>query len=440
MSQNIQETKKALFWHRRDFRISDNRGLHIACSNSTEVIPVFIFDTKILEELDSDDTRITFIHECITNLSNQYAEKGNQLEVFIGDPQQLIPEIALKFGVQSVFTNKDYEPYAHVRDGNVKKELEEQNIPFYSFKDHVLLEENEVLKDDGLPYTVFTPYMNKWKKTATLETFTDYPSESVILSRKFEKNPIPSIEALGFQKITSITFPEKKIALSIIKKYQDTRDIPSIVGTSRLSTHLRFGTLSIRKLANVARSTNEKFFNELIWRDFYAMILFHFPHSVDHAFKKNYEFIPWENNEPHFNAWCEGKTGYPIVDAGMRELNKTGLMHNRVRMVTASFLCKHLLIDWKWGERYFAKKLLDFDLASNIGGWQWAASSGCDAVPYFRIFNPTAQQEKFDPQFEYIKKWVPEFGTEHYPSPIIEHTFARNRAIERYKTELTKEK
>lgn len=440
MSQNIQESKKTLFWHRRDLRISDNRGLHFACTHSSEVIPVFIFDTTILKHLDPDDARITFIHESITNLANLYAEKGNQLEVFMGDPQQLIPEIAVKFGVQGVFTNKDYEPYAQVRDGNVKKELEQRSISFYSFKDHVLLEENEVLKDDGLPYTVFTPYMNKWKKTATLETFAECPSETLILPRKLQKNPIPTIEALGFQKITSISFPTKKIALSIIKKYHDTRDIPSIVGTSRLSTHLRFGTLSIRKLATIARTSNEKFFNELIWRDFYAMILFHFPHSADHAFKKNYEFIPWENNESHFKAWCEGKTGYPIVDAGMRELNETGLMHNRVRMITASFLCKHLLIDWKWGERYFAKKLLDFDLASNVGGWQWAASSGCDAVPYFRIFNPTAQQEKFDPHFEYIKKWVPEFGTDHYPSPIIEHTFARNRAIERYKTELTKEK
>ena len=437
---STQENNKAIFWHRRDLRIADNHGLFQACTQFNEIIPVFIFDTIILNQLEPSDARVSFIYESIRNLAKLYEEQGNQLEVFVGDPSEIIPRIAEKLKVRSVFANKDYESYAIARDFKVESRLNALTIEFSSWKDHVIFEENEVTKDDGLPYTVFTPYMNKWKKLLNTSSFSEFNSQSLIFPRTIEKKVIPSLEEIGFHRNTLISFPEKKILVSIIKNYHKTRDLPYLLGTSRLSIHLRFGTLSIRKLASVASASNEKYFNELIWRDFYAMILFHFPHSEEHAFKKNYEFIPWENDEHQFAAWCAGKTGYPMVDAGMRELNETGFMHNRVRMITASFLCKHLLIDWKWGERYFASKLLDFDLASNIGGWQWAASTGCDAVPYFRIFNPTSQQEKFDPNFEYIKQWIPEFGTENYPKPIIEHTFARNRAIERYKTELTKEK
>ena len=437
---NTPANNSALFWHRRDLRIADNHGLFQACKRYKEVIPVFIFDTTILDLLESSDARVSFIYESIQDLAKQYQEKGNQLEVFVGDPTEIIPDIAKKFKAKCVFSNKDYETYALERDTQVASKLNILTIEFSSWKDHVIFEENEVTKDDGLPYTVFTPYMNKWKKLLIESSFSEFNSAPLIPARTFEKRTIPTLKEVGFQTNEWISFPEKKIPVSVLENYHNTRDLPYLLGTSRLSIHLRFGTLSIRKLASVACASNEKYFNELIWRDFYAMILFHFPHSENHAFKKNYEFIPWENDEHQFAAWCAGKTGYPMVDAGMRELNETGFMHNRVRMITASFLCKHLLIDWKWGERYFASKLLDFDLASNIGGWQWAASTGCDAVPYFRIFNPTSQQEKFDPNFEYIKQWIPEFGTENYPKPIIEHTFARNRAIERYKTELTKEK
>lgn len=429
---------KAIFWHRRDLRISDNHGLFAANSNFEEIIPVFIFDINILEKLKSDDARVTFIHENIVDLASNYQNHGNQLEVFFGNPAELIPALAEKWNVSAVYTNKDYEPYALERDAAVREKLSLQAISFKTFKDHVIFEEHEVMKDDGLPYTVFTPYMNKWKRHLQEYPWNEFDSEGTMKPRNFIKNDVLTLESMGFKPNESISFPERKIAKSILKNYHETRDIPAILGTSRLSVHLRFGTLSIRKLAKVAQETNEKYFNELIWRDFYSMILFHFPKTINNSFKKNYDLIPWLNNESEFNAWCEGKTGYPLVDAGMRELNETGFMHNRVRMIVASFLCKHLLIDWRWGERFFAQKLLDFDLSSNVGGWQWAASSGCDAVPYFRIFNPSSQQEKFDPKFEYIKKWVPEFGTSNYPSPIVEHAFARVRAIETFKENISK--
>ncbi len=431
---------KAIFWHRRDLRISDNHGLFTANSDFKEIIPVFIFDVNILEKLKSYDARVTFIHENIVDLASKYENHGNQLEVFFGNPTELIPKLAEKWNVSAVYTNKDYEPYALERDAAVREKLSQHAISFKNFKDHVIFEEHEVMKDDGLPYTVFTPYMNKWKRHLQENPWKEFDSEGTLKPRNFVKNDVITLESMGFKPNESISFPERKIAKSILKNYHDTRDIPAILGTSRLSVHLRFGTLSIRKLAKVAQETNEKYFNELIWRDFYSMILFHFPKTINNSFKKNYDLIPWLNNESEFNAWCEGKTGYPMVDAGMRELNETGFMHNRVRMIVASFLCKHLLIDWRWGERYFAEKLLDFDLSSNIGGWQWAASSGCDAVPYFRIFNPSSQQEKFDPKFEYIKKWVPEFGTSNYPSPIVEHAFARVRAIETFKESLSEQK
>ena len=432
---NIQGNK-AIFWHRRDLRIADNHGLFVANSQFEEVIPVFIFDENILSKLNQDDARVAFIHENIEALAEKYRAAGNQMEVFYGNPNELIPKLAKKWNVSSVLTNKDYEPYALERDSTVEEKLKKENISFQRFKDHVIFEEREVVKDDGLPYTVFTPFMNKWKKHLALNPIQNFDSEGTIMTRNFKETKLIPLESMGFVKNEHVEFPEKKIAKTIIKNYHETRDIPSILGTTRLSVHLRFGTLSIRMLAKVAQATNEKYFNELIWRDFYAVILFHFPETVNHAFKKQYDFIPWEQNMHHFQAWCDGKTGYPIVDAGMRELNQTGFMHNRVRMIVASFLCKHLLLDWRLGERYFAEKLLDFDLASNIGGWQWASSSGCDAVPYFRIFNPSSQQLKFDPKFEYVKKWVPEFGTDNYPEPIVEHSFARNRALSRYKENL----
>jgi deoxyribodipyrimidine photo-lyase len=316
--------------------------------------------------------------------------------------------------------------------------LQQQKVVFLGAKDHVIFEKNEILKNDGTPYTVFTPYANKWRATLTDSHLTEY-----VVDKHFEKLSIqsvqrvmPSLEDMGFSSEQRVEFPSMSVDDEVIAHYAERRNFPSVTGTSRISIHLRFGTISIRALARQAMHQSATYLNELIWRDFYQMILFHFPHVVSSAFKPQYDRIPWEHNETHFQAWCEGRTGYPLVDAGMRELNATGFMHNRVRMVTASFLSKHLLLDWRLGEAYFAEKLLDFELASNNGGWQWAASTGCDASPYFRIFNPTSQQEKFDKQNTYIKKWIPEFGTPSYPTPIVDHASARLRAIERYKTAL----
>lgn len=426
---------KSLFWHRRDLRITDNAGLYKALKNCAEVIPVFIFDTTILERLPRNDQRVRFILESVKQLKTEYRNLGSDLHIYQGDPKILIPEIALKEHVHTVFTNRDYEPYALERDKAIFENLQPKGIDFIGTKDHVIFEKNEVLKEDGSPYTVFTPYSRKWKSKLDSFYLASYPVEKYTehLSRTDEESETPSLTELGFNPEEIHTFASSVAHDNVILNYKENRDIPSLPGTSRLSQHLRFGTISIRELARKAHSLNETFLNELIWRDFYQMIIFHFPHSVKASFKPQYDRIEWEHNENHFKAWCEGRTGYPMVDAGMRELNATGFMHNRVRMVTASFLTKHLLLDWRLGEAYFAEKLLDFELASNVGGWQWASGTGCDAAPYFRVFNPESQQKKFDPDFKYIKKWVPEFGTTNYPPPIIEHTFARNRAIARYK-------
>ncbi|TSJ41586.1 cryptochrome/photolyase family protein [Fluviicola chungangensis] len=426
-----------LFWHRRDLRIHDNAGLFKALKQGKNVQPVFIFDTNILNKLPKNDQRVLFIYQTIKELSASYNKYGSSLWVFHGNPTQLIPELVKRHGVEKVFCNRDYEPAAIQRDKFIHEALQNLNCSFSGSKDQVIFEKDEVVKPDGNPYHVFTPYMRRWKEKLTDFYLKTYPVENYISNlNKGTELSIPDLEAFGFSDIQTQAFPPLRIPKSIIRDYHNTRDIPSLDGTSRLSVHLRFGTISIRELAKTARETNEKYFNELIWRDFYQMILFWYPKSMNHAFKAEYDRIEWEFDEVQFLAWCEGRTGYPLVDAGMRELNETGHMHNRIRMVVASFLCKHLLHDWRLGERYFAEKLLDFDLASNVGGWQWAAGSGVDAAPYFRIFNPTSQQEKFDPEFEYIKKWVPEFGTADYPKPIVEHKWARERVLERYKKAL----
>lgn len=431
----------SIFWHRRDLRIHDNAGLYKALKAEKAVQPIFIFDKTILDKLPSNDQRIIFIHQEIAHLKKEYKKLGADLMVFYGEPLSIFQKLVSQHSLTNVYTNRDYEPYALERDKAIYDFLAGKNISFFGTKDHVIFEKNEVLKADGTPYTIFTPYSRKWKEKLN-ENLTNfylktYPTEKYLNHLvKSNSSPLLSIEDLGFKKVQTVDFPSQIFPEKIISSYNETRDIPSIIGTSRLSLHLRFGTISIRELAREAKKHNETYLNELIWRDFYQMIIFHFPHSVKNSFKKQYDLVEWEYNEKHFKAWCEGKTGYPIVDAGMRELNATGFMHNRVRMVVASFLSKHLLIDWRLGETYFAEKLLDFELASNIGGWQWAAGSGCDAAPYFRVFNPTSQQEKFDKQFEYIKKWVPEFGTPQYPMPIIDHKFARERVLERYKQAL----
>jgi len=427
-----------LFWHRRDLRLEDNAGLYKALKENDTVQPIFIFDQNILAELPRNDQRLRFIHQEIQKLKVQYQAYGSDLKVCVGNPNELISKIASDLHCTKVYTNRDYEPYALERDKTIFTQLENIKVAFIGAKDHVIFEKNEVLKDDGLPYTIFTPYANKWKARLTDDDLTSYESEQYMknLAKQQQVESLVSIPELGFidEKIHDI--PDRKFQKDIIESYHENRNFPHLDATSKLSVHLRFGTISIRKLARLAKDRNETYLNELIWRDFYQMIIYHFPHSVQGSFKKKYDKIQWEQNEEHFQAWCTGKTGYPLVDAGMRELNETGFMHNRVRMVVASFLTKHLLIDWRRGEAYFAQKLMDFELASNIGGWQWAAGCGCDAAPYFRVFNPTAQQEKFDKQKEYIQKWVPEFGTSSYPSPIIDHAFARDRVLTRFKQAL----
>lgn len=423
----------AIVWLRRDLRLQDNAALYYALKENEAVLPLFIFDSAILDKLeDKADKRVAFIHQSLLQMQKELVALGSSLIVLHGNPV----DIYKKLNPKSVYTNHDYEPYALERDGEVNKILQEKGVTFKTFKDQLIFEKDEVLKDDGKPYTIFTPYSRKWKAKLNKFYLKSYPTEKYFSHLKPCKAQVfPTCEDLGFETIET-TFPERVIKQSIIEKYDTQRNFPAIAGTTKLSVHLRFGTVSIRKLTQLAVKKNEVWLNELIWRDFYHMILWHYPHIVDKAFKPAYDNIPWRKDEVQFALWCEGKTGYPIVDAGMRELNTTGFMHNRVRMIVASFLTKHLLIDWRWGEAYFAKKLLDFDLAANNGGWQWAASSGCDAAPYFRVFNPALQTEKFDPKFEYIKKWVPEFGTSTYPTPIVEHTFARERVLKTYKEAL----
>ena len=421
-----------LFWFRRDLRVSDNAGLYRALKSNNNVLPIFIFDTIILDELeDKADARVEFILESLRIVKQSLEEAGSSLLILHGDPIKIFS----KGNPKAVYTNNDYEPYARKRDEEVAKLLEKKGASFHSYKDHVIFEKGEVTKDNGEPYTVYTPFSKKWKATLNAFYQKSYPTEKYF-SNLYQTKPLafPSLDDIGFEP-AKIEFPERNVKGAIVKDYDKTRDIPGIVGTTRLGVHLRFGTVSIRKLVQVAAKKNQTWLNELIWREFYQMILWHFP-NVDKAFKPQYDRIKWRNNEKDFRAWCEGKTGYPIVDAGMRELNTTGFMHNRVRMITASFLTKHLLIDWRWGEAYFAKKLLDFDLAANNGSWQWAAGSGCDAAPYFRVFNPELQTQKFDPSHNYIRKWVPEFETPAYPKPIVDHKFARERVLKVYKTAL----
>jgi deoxyribodipyrimidine photo-lyase len=427
-----------IFWHRRDLRISDNAGLYKALKNGGDVLPIFIFDTTILDELPQDDQRVLFIHQEIAKLKSEYQAHGGDLKVYYGKPLEIWKQIISEFEeLQEVFCNRDYEPYALERDREAFELLKNQNITFKGAKDHVIFEKNEVLKDDGTPYKVFTPYSRKWKSLVNEFYLKPYPVEKYLSNLKSitEKSPLITLKEMGFSSEQKVEFPPQKVNQAVVKNYHETRDLPAIKGTTRMSLHLRFGTVSIRELAKKAY-INEKYLNELIWRDFYQMIIFHFPYSVKNSFKPEYDKIEWKNDKEKFELWCQGKTGYPIVDAGMRELNATGFMHNRVRMIVASFLTKHLLIDWRWGEAYFAEKLLDFELASNVGGWQWAASSGVDAQPYFRVFNPESQQQKFDKELKYIKKWVPEYGTASYPKPIVEHKIAREMAIETFKSSL----
>lgn len=432
--------KVNIFWFRRDLRLNDNAALYHALKNENPVVPVFIFDKDILDKLDNKkDRRVEFIHNTIKELQHKLEKHNSSLEVYYDFPENVFTQLFTKYKIEKVFTNHDYEPYAVERDAKIKTLLNNNGASFITYKDQVIFEKDEVLKPDGKPYTVFTPFSKKWLEKLNDFYLSSYPTEKYF-NNFYKQNPlsVPSLQSMGFEP-ADLPFPSKDTSDTIIKNYYEQRNFPGGDGTSRLGVHLRFGTISIRDLARKANGLNQTFLKELIWRDFYQYILCHFPHVVHHAFKPAYDNIEWRNNEEEFSLWCKGETGYPIIDAGMRELNKTGFMHNRVRMIVASFLTKHLLIDWRWGEAYFAEKLLDYDLASNNGGWQWAAGSGNDAAPYFRIFNPYLQTKKFDPELKYIKKWVPEFQEFTYPKPIVEHEFARKRCLEVYGKAVKKE-
>lgn len=423
------EENIAIAWLRRDLRIDDNRTIYEAHSTGNKILPIFIFDTNILDELDKEDHRVTFIYETLEELNKELNSRSGNLLIQIGKPIEVFKELANKYNITSVHAARDYEPYAKKRDKEIFEYLSEKNIKFKGHKDQVIFEKDEIMKQDGTPYTVFTPYKNRW-----LEKFKEIKSDNYQLNKSAynfleHKNKFPTLAQTGFKKST---IKVEKFQINNLDNYEKDRNYPALDNTSKLSPHLRFGTVSIRTLVNKIRR-NPVFLSELIWREFFMQILYHFPDVVEHNFKEKYDGIKWRNNEKEFQRWCDGMTGYPMVDAGMRQLNQTGYMHNRVRMVTASFLCKHLLIDWRWGEAYFAKKLFDYELSSNNGNWQWAAGTGCDAAPYFRIFNPEEQLKKFDPDHKYIKKWIPEFGTSEYPGPMVDHKEARERALTKYK-------
>ncbi|MFO8067636.1 MAG: deoxyribodipyrimidine photo-lyase [Bacteroidales bacterium] len=428
-----------IFWFRRDLRLSDNRALYYALKGGLPLMPIFIFDTDILNSLDRDDRRIAFIHEQISNIKKQLIEAGSDLFVFKAKPEVVFSDLIKEYDVNAVYFNEDHEPYGIQRDAAICKLIKSKGINYFRYLDHLIVDKNRILKADGEPYSVYTYFKNKFKQELKADDLKEFNTGPLFNSffRTSGSSNIPSLKSLGFKQ-TNIEFPDRSINTELIKNYHETRDYPSMDGTSRLGIHLRFGTLSIRKLMRHALELNDVFYNELIWREFYANVLLHNPRIVSESYKKQYDNIEWLNNEEDFEYWKSGKTGYPFVDAGMRQLNKTGYMHNRVRMVVASFLCKHLLIDWRWGEAYFAKYLLDYELSSNNGGWQWSAGSGCDAAPYFRIFNPKTQLKKFDPDYLYVKKWIQEFGTPGYNHEIVDHTFARERCIKAYRKALNK--
>lgn len=431
----MTKQKATFFWFRRDLRLDDNIGLFNALQSDFPVIPLFIFDEDILENLPKDDARVSFIYDSLQKINEELNTIDSSLLIKKGKTFDVWKSLIEEFDIQHVFFNKDYEPYAIKRDMAIVDLLQQNNIEATSFKDHVIFEEKEITKADGLPYTIYTPYKNKWLEKYHLSgQALEYDTKPLLVN--FAKNnfKFPELAQIGFERSTIKVLPHN---LTQIGNYKELRDFPALDGTSYLSPHLRFGTVSIRKLVNWANKKNQTFLSELIWREFFIQILFSFPNCVNHNFKSAYDGIQWRNNEDDFKRWCSGTTGYPMVDAGMRQLNETGYMHNRVRMVVASFLCKHLLINWQWGEAYFAEKLLDFELASNVGNWQWAAGTGCDAAPYFRVFNPEIQQKKFDEKAIYIRKWIPEFDL-GYNEPMVDHAFARDRAIATYKAGIIK--
>ncbi|NDP22932.1 MAG: deoxyribodipyrimidine photo-lyase [Paludibacter sp.] len=430
---NKKNNSVVVFWFRRDLRLEDNAGLYNALQSGYPVLPLFIFDSEILSQIENKyDRRVDFIHQILMHILTQLKKHGSSMCVKFGKPTDIFNQLTKDYDVKSVYTNRDYETYALERDKEISLLLKAKNIEFLTFKDQVIFEYNEVLKSNDEPYTVFTPYSKTWKQKLSESNYKNYQSENELKNFIQDDNKVvPTLGEIGFEK-TDLVFRLPIINTELIKNYENTRNTPSIEGSSKMSVHLRFGTISIRKLVSYALKNSEIWLNELIWREFFMTILVQFPYVENAPFKKQYDFIQWRNNEKEFTDWCEGKTGYPIVDAGMRQLNETGWMHNRVRMIVAGFLTKHLLIDWRWGEAYFAQKLIDYDLSANNGNWQWAAGCGCDAAPYFRIFNPAEQTKKFDTDLLYIRRWVKDLDSTDYPQPIVEHTFARNRALEVY--------
>ena len=419
--------KISIFWYRRDLRLEDNTGLFEALNENENILPIFIFDDSILDELPEDDARVNFIYESLSKINKQLNNHNASLQILKGQIDDVWEKLVTTYDIQKVYLNKDYEPYAIKRDQKIKEFLNSKGIEMKTFKDQVIFEEDEIVKADGKPYTVFTPYKRKW-----LENFTKVNLNLIANFDNFYKKIIdfPSLNQLGLK---NSIIKVKKYSLKNVSTYSETRNFPNLDSTSYLSPHLRFGTISVRQIITELKNKSETFLSELIWREFFMQIIYHFPHVVTKNFRPKYDGIQWVNDKEDYIKWCQGKTGYPLVDAGMRQLNETGYMHNRVRMVTAGFLCKHLLIDWRYGEAYFAKKLLDYELSSNNGNWQWAAGTGCDAAPYFRIFNPIEQLKKFDKSLTYTKKWVKDFETPKYPNPIVDHKYARNRALEAYK-------
>ena len=426
-----------VFWFRRDLRFEDNCGLFHALRQSEAVLPLFIFDKEILDELeDPHDARVAFIYDQVRKIKHQMKAAGSDILVEHGRPLDVFKRLLDEFDVKAIYCNRDYEPYAISRDDEIKQLAATRGIEFLSFKDHLIFEGGEILTDEGSPYKVFTPYKRKWQQAFSEDMVKPTPSEEYM--GRFQKEvtwTMPQLEELGFGH-SNIVIPSSDFDLPLIARYEQDRDAPGKAGTTRLGIHLRHGTVSVRAAIRASLGRSDVWLNELIWREFYAAVLYNFPYVVSGAFKKKYDLVPWRDDVEALELWQSGRTGYPIVDAGMRQLNETGFMHNRVRMITASFLTKHLLLDRRLGEAYFAEKLLDFELASNNGGWQWAAGTGTDAQPYFRVFNPTAQMERFDPHLAYVKTWVPEHGTDAYPKPMVDHKFARERAINTYKEAL----
>ena len=467
--------EKSLVWFRRDLRDFDHAALYHALKTSSQVFCAFVFDTEILDLLENkQDRRVEFIWESVKELKAALQANGGDLIVMHGKARELIPKYALQANIHAVFANRDYEPSAVARDAEVAAKLAQNNIEFHSFKDQVLFEKDEILSLSNKPYSVFTPYKNAHLKKLDDFYLKPYPVDSYIHNyAKVAPSNLINLESMGFVR-TNLTDMRLPTGMSggaqlfadfeeRMHQYKEARNFPAVKGVSYLSVHLRFGTVSVRHLArqatNHANAGSQTWLSELIWRDFYFQILHHHPQvAAGKAYKAEFENLPFPNDIALFKAWCEGKTGYPLIDAAMRQINSTGFMHNRLRMVAASFLVKDLLIDWRWGERYFAEHLIDFDLSANNGGWQWAASTGCDAQPWFRIFNPTTQSEKFDPAGKFIRKYVPELGScnnkeihapwlmpplqkqsigivigKNYPAPIVDHATQRALALSLYK-------